>query len=171
MQNKKNNLNEETLNKIISTAYKDAGLVDRLKVYFLTKKDAEAKKIFNEYRITAQRVKNIQLDKYPGSLVKAIKIMPGKEKKSFGFKPVFAVSLLAAIITITVIWFNLKEADPVYSEAEIELAEKQMKESLVIVNKVFKKTEDLILEEVLQERIGKPVNKSLKIINNVLTGG
>jgi hypothetical protein len=165
------NLDEELRNKIIAAAYEDAGLVDRLKIYFLTKKDAEAKRIFNEYKATAESIKSIKLEECPDSVIESVKIQTTKEKKLFIQKPAFAVSLLVLIITVAVLMFQSKKEEPVYTKAEIELAEEQVKASLAIVNKVFKKTENLIQEEVLPKRVGKPIHKSLTIINEVLIGG
>ena len=47
----------------------------------------------------------------------------------------------------------------------------QVKTSLAILNKVFKKTENLIEDDILPKRVGKPVQKSFSIINQVLIGG
>ncbi|RPI73063.1 MAG: hypothetical protein EHM47_06855 [Ignavibacteriales bacterium] len=165
-------MNEELLNKIIAAAYKDAGLIDRIKIYFLAKKEPEVKKIFDEYRATASTIKNFPLERIPDSIVNSLKFETDR-KKPLVLKPayIFAVSIVAVTITIAVILFQIKKDEPVYSQAEIEFAEEQVKTSLAIVNKIFKKTENLIQEEILPKRVGKPIHKSLTIINNVLTGG
>jgi len=173
MHEKNYKIDEETLDKIIAAAYKDAGLIDRLKIYFHTKKDDEVKRIYNEYRNTAENVKKIPLDDCPDSVIKSPGIKKVKEKKSFILKPayVFAISFLVVSALVAVLLFQNKEKEPVYSKEEIELAEQQVKESLAIVNRIFRKTENLINEEVLPKRVGKPIHKSLSIINEVLIGG
>ncbi len=172
MPNIKHKTDDETLDKIIAAAYKDANLIDRIKIYFITKQDDKVKKIFNEYRAAAKAVKQIPLDECPGSIIESIKVKTVKEKNS-ALKPVymFAVSLIVVLSFIAVFWFQNKDTKRVYSTAEIELAEKQVKESFVIVNRVFKKTEKLIQNDILQKRVGKPVRQSLSIINEVLIGG
>jgi hypothetical protein len=173
MQDMKHKIDEEVLNKIIAAAYKDGGLVERIKVHLLSKKYPEVKRIFDEYRATAEKIKNVPLDKCPGSVVESIQTKTANQNKFFILKPayIFAAAFLVVTITASLIWFKSKEEKPVYTKAEIELAEEQVKESLAIVNKVFKKTENLIQDEVLPERVGKPIRKSLTIINDVLIGG
>jgi hypothetical protein len=173
MPDKKNKIDEETLDKIISVAYKDAGLIDRLKIYFLAKKNSEVKRIYNQYSNTALGVKKIPLDEVPDSIIESLQIKTVKVKKPFILKPayIFATSFLVVSALVAVLLYQNKEEDQIYTKAEIELAEQQVKESLVIVNRIFKKTENLIQEEVLPKRIGKPIHKSLSIINEVLIGG
>jgi hypothetical protein len=173
MPDKKNKIDEDIFNKIISAAYGDAGLIDRLKIYFLIKKNEEAKRIFNDYRITAANVKKIPLEECPDSIIESLKIKTTRAKNPLIFKPVYVFSITLIIVStfVAILLFSNKEKERVYTKAEIELAEKQVKESLVIVNRIFKKTEKLIQEEVLPKRIGKPIHKSLTIINDVLTGG
>ena len=173
MQAKKFIISEELLDKIISAAYKDATLIDRIKIYFLTKKYPEVKKIYNEYFKTAMNVKNIPLYKFPESSLREVELKTIRVNKSFYLKPsyAFAFSFLLIAGLVAVLFYQDKKEEPVYSKSEIELAEKQVKESLAIVNRIFKKTENLIQEEVLPKRVGKPIHKSLSIINEVLIGG
>lgn len=173
MHDKEYKMDAKTLDKIISAAYKDAGLIDRLKIYFLAKKDPEVKRIYNEYRYTANNIKKILLEECPDSIIESIQIKTIKVNKSFILKPayVFAISFLVVSALVAVLLYQNKKEEQVYSKAEIELAEKQVKESLAIVNRIFKKTENLIQEEILPKRVGKPIHKSLSIINEVLIGG
>lgn len=173
MQKIKDKIDEYILTKIIAAAYKDAGLIDRIKVYFLTKKNADIKRVYNEYRTTAKKIKNIQLEVCPDSIIELIKIKTKKEKRLFILKPVypFAVTFFIVTILAAILIFKTKEEKTVYTKAEIELAEEQVKNSLAIVNKIFKKTGNLINDDVLPKRVGKPIHKSLTIINDVLTGG
>jgi len=169
----KNKKDEDTLNKIISAAYKDAPLTDRLKVYLLARKNDEVKKIFDEYRITAGHIKKIKPDECPDYLIESVKAKVKPGEKIFILRPafIFTAALLIITITVSLLVFHNKEEKPVYSKTEIELAEKQVKTSLVILNKIFKKTENMIQEDILLRRVGRPVHKSLTIINDVLIGG
>lgn len=102
-----------------------------------------------------------------------MEVKTGKEKKSLIIKPAYAFAII--ILFVSVLVFVLlnqnKEKEQVYSKAEVAHAEMQVKTSLAILNKVFKKTENLIEDDILPKRIGKPVQKSFSIINEVLIGG
>jgi hypothetical protein len=174
MQDKKlNDISEEILDKIIAVAYKDASLKDRISIYFLAKKNLEAKRLLNEYRETAGNVKNVPLEECPDSVIKSLEIKTGEEKKSFVIKPAYAfvITILVISTLVFVLLNHNKEKEPVYTKAEVAQAEMQVKTSLAILNKVFKKTENLIEDDILRKRIGKPVQKSFSIINQVLIGG
>jgi hypothetical protein len=174
MQDKKHyKIDENTLDKIIAAAYKDASLADRIKIYLLAKRNPEVKRIFNEYRNTSNKIKEIPLYECPDSVTESLTIKTSKEIKSPVIRPAygFALAILIASTLIAILLNQNKEEEAAYTKAEIELAEQQVKESLAIVNKVFKKTENLIQEEILPKRVGKPIHKSLSIINEVLIGG
>ena len=55
-----------------------------------------------------------------------------------------------------------------YSKAELVLAAKQAKESFAIVASVMNKTEDKLKSDVFEEKINKPINKTLSIVNTYL---
>jgi hypothetical protein len=173
MQYSKYNIDEEMLDRIIAVAYKDAPLIDRMRIYSLAKKNPEVKKLLNEYRRTANSVKKVPLGKCPDAVIKSLEIKSRGENKSFILKPVYAFAITVLVIsTLVIVLLNQsKEKEHIYTKAEIELAEEQVKTSLAIVNRVFKKTEDLIEEDILPKRVAKPIYKSLSIINKVLIGG
>ncbi len=174
MQDKKlNNIDEEILDKIIAVAYKDASLNDRISIYLLAKRNPEVKRLLNEYMETAGNVKKVPLEECPDSVIKSLEIKTGKEKKSFVIKPAYAFAIIVLFVSalVFVLLNQNKEKEQVYSKAEVAHAEMQVKTSLAILNKVFKKTESLIEDDILPKRIGKPVQKSFSIINEVLIGG
>lgn len=174
MRNKKlSNIDEKTFDMIIAAAYKDAGLRDRIKVYFLVNKNPEAKRLYNEYRSTSDKVKRIPLDECPESITESLNIKTERKNKPLILKPAYIFAIAVIIVsTIVAILLNQNNGkEPVYTKAEIEQAEQQVKTSLAIVNRVFKKTEDLIEKDILPKRVARPLNKSLSIINEVLIGG
>jgi hypothetical protein len=174
MQDKKlNSISEEILDKIIAVAYKDASLNDKISIYFLAKKNPEIKSLLSEYRETAGNVKKVPLEECPDSVVNSLEIKTKKEKKSFIIKPsyAFAIVILFVSALVFVLTNQNKEEKPVYTKTEVEQAEIQVKTSLAILNKVFKKTENLIEDDILPKRVGKPIQKSFSIINEVLIGG
>ena len=174
MQNKKlNNIDEEILNKIIGVAYKDASLIDRIRTYFLAKKNPDVQRLLNEYRETAGNVRKVPLEECPDSVTKSLGIKKVKEKKSFIIKPAYAFAIVVLFVSalVFVLLNQNKEKEPIYTKAEVAQAEMQVKTSLAILNEVFKKTENLIEDDILPKRVGEPVQKSFSIINQVLIGG
>ncbi len=174
MQDKNlNDISEEILDKIIAVAYKDASLKDRISIYFVAKKNPEVNRLLKEYKETAGNVKKVPLEECPDFVIKSLEIKTGKEKKSFVIKPAyaFAITILVISTLVFVLLNHNKEKEPVYTKAEVAQAEMQVKTSLAILNKVFKKTENLIEDDILPKRVGKPVQKSFSIINQVLIGG
>ena len=174
MQDKKlNDISEEILDKIIAVAYKDASLKDRISIYFVAKKNPEVKRLLIDYRETAGNVKKVPLEECPDSVIKSLEIKTGKEKRSFVIKPAYAFAIIVLVIStlVFVLLNHNKDEEPVYTKAEVAQAEMQVKTSLAILNKVFKKTENLIENDILPKRVGKPVQKSFSIINQVLIGG
>jgi len=163
MQDKKlNSISEEILDKIIAVAYKDTSLNDRISIYFLAKRNPKVKKLLIEYRETAGNVKKVPLEECPDSVINSLKIETRKEKKSFFIKPVYAFAIIVLFVSalVFVLTNQNKEKETVYSKVEVEQAEIQVKTSLAILNKVFKKTENLIEDDILPKRVGKPIQKS-----------
>ena len=58
-----------------------------------------------------------------------------------------------------------------YSKAEIELAEKQFRQSMAIVGEAFKNAENSFSHEVLTKQVNKNLNRGSYLVNNILTGG
>jgi hypothetical protein len=173
MQDKKLNIDEEILDKIIAVAYKDASFKERISIYFLAKKNVEVKRLLNEYGETAGNVKKVPLEECPDPVIKSIELKTKKEKKSFIIKQAYAFAITIIVIsTLVFVLLNQnKEKKPVYTKAEVAQAEMQVKTSLAILNRVFKKTENLIEDDILPKKVGEPIQKSFSIINQVLIGG
>ena len=79
---------------------------------------------------------------------------------------------MALMITVGVTgYFIISSNDsPIngYSKAELTLAEKQAKESFAIVASIMNKTGNKLKNEVFVEKINKPINKTLIIVNTYL---
>ena len=74
--------------------------------------------------------------------------------------------ILIAAITFSV--FNQNDFAPQYTQQEIELADKQTRDALAIVTKIFKSAENKIKED-FNTRVKKPINKGLKIVDDLFT--
>ena len=65
-------MNDKLREKTISVAYSDAGIVDRLVVYWTAMYREEVKAMLEEYRITAKEVHHLEEDIYPGERIEMI---------------------------------------------------------------------------------------------------
>ncbi len=184
MNTPQNKIDEMLLEKIIRTAYNDAGLIEKFIVNIKALKDPLVKKLLNEYTQTAHAVKSISQYECPDNLfadiLKQKQISP-ELKKSYA-TDVFGLitkqpSLLAASFTIVIVVFivalfsNRVNVEQQYTHAEIQIAEQQVKESLIIVGRVFKKTQARLEEEIIGKQVREPLNESFKILNNLFIGG
>jgi len=176
-------INEALLNRIISAAYSDAGLIEKIKIYFLAARNKRVKKLLEEYKITARAVHSLEQEKCPDTILKSIKNeLSTKENKiitlvsdflySVLYRP--AISALAAVLFIsTLLFFVLfnKTVNKQYSDAQVQLAEKQVKRSLVLVNKIFERTTFKLENDILKKQVAEPVNKGISTINDLFKGG
>jgi len=177
-----NKINEKLLDKIISVAYSDAGLYDRLVVWIKAMRNPEVEKMLSEYKLTAKSVHQIAESELPESTISPVRQqIKGRQKNdfigsiiySFASKPLLSASMAGIIILIiiSVLLFFNPPPEQKYTRAEIEIAQQQLGTSLAIVNKVFRKTEIKIDEEVLSKHVSKPLNKGLIYLNEYLIGG
>ncbi len=75
------------------------------------------------------------------------------------------------ITIVGIILFNNPAPEYTYTKVEIELAQQQLQESIAIVNKVFHKVETELDTDVMPIYVGKQVNKSFNLLNDLLIGG
>ncbi len=177
-------LNEEMLNKIISVAYGDATLKDEFIVLRAAKQNPEISKALNSYKQTAKEVNVLREEEYSDDLLRNVvrKNFPAlKNATSFLFdfySMVFSrpiISALTTIILIITIVTTLIINKPVqynykYSETEIINADKQARQALAIVGRFFKQTQSTLENEIMGERVAKPINEGIGIVNNILEG-
>lgn len=175
-------MNEKLLNKIINAAYGSAGITDRLVVWLNVKKNSEAEKIFNEYKKTASAVKTLKQAQCPEAIVNkalAEAELSKKRKHSINLSRVFFTkgfafgSIVALVIAVTTaLYLNKKEnTEEVYTEEQIELAEKQTKEALALVGKVLNNSKTILKNEVLYKQVSKPINVSIRTVNYLFKKG
>lgn len=173
-------IDEQLHDKIINAAYGDAGIFDKIKIYFLAKKYTEVKSLFNEYRATSKAVHSIEKEFMPDELLEKIKPQTGVkefQKNSFFFdfytfiftRPVSSAIAAAALIILIITSVFIKGPDITnqYSKEEIALANKQTKQALAIIGKVFSNTENTLKNDILAKRVGQPINEGLGMINNL----
>lgn len=166
-------ISEEYLDKIISVAYKDTGLFDRLKIYFDARKNPDIKKILDEYRTTAKSVHSLLQEEFQGKSTKF------KSKRSdwllnyiniFFRRPIISTAMALMIIAGVMGYFIIDRNNSTngYSQNELAVAEKQAKESFAIIASIMNKTEDKLKNEVFYQKINRPINKTITILNTYL---
>ncbi len=177
-------LNEEMVNKIISVAYEDASLLDRIKVMRAASRNNEVHNLLNLYKTTANEVKQLGEEEFSREIFKSIenRTVPVKrttDKFIYDFisiilsrpivSTVTSVILIAAIIASLIINKPV-EYSYVYTTAEITEAEKQAGYAFAVVGNFFKETHSTLQKEVFGNAVAKPFGQSIRIINNLLEG-
>lgn len=178
MKRKQFEITEEVANKIISAAYKDAGWFNRFIVWRWSRKYEEVKKLFDAYSATASEVKKIKEEECPGELLNSATSQPKKTYGFFGdfYTVVFArpaVSFAVFAVIVSAIVFSVvrnKTVEYEFTESEIVEADKQAQQAFAIVGSIFKQTKSTLENDVLGDKVAKPLNKGLGIINNLLEG-
>ena len=181
-----NKLDQKLFDKIIRVAYGDAGIIDRIYVNLKASSNQKIKELLEEYKHTADAVHHVKQENVPDQIIKLVTNRTAKEKHKssllsglsyivfliFGRKTIPAIAL-AIIFVIIVSFILLRNETPThkYSKAEIELAEKQFRESIAIVGKVFEKAEKDFSNEILNKQINKNLNRGYFLVNNILIGG
>ncbi len=176
-------INKNLLHRIISVAYGDAGFFEKVRIYLLASRNSEVNRLLNEYKRTVKALHTLEQDECPAEVLDKVKISTGLDKNvpsrlSFNFfyplfyKPVFsAIAILVFISGIVFFLLIHNTNENSYSKSQIQLAEKQVKQSLVLVNRVFNRTADTIENDVLKEQVAKPVHEGISTINNLFNGG
>lgn len=166
-------INENTINKIIRFAYGDASLTEKLEIFIQILLNKEIKNIYSEYRFTAKEIHSIKLENIE------LNNLPNKNKeRTNNFNKIISFILLrpigisyASIVLVlgVIVMFILfdKNNEIHYTQAEILQAEQDVKYSLAIIGKVFNETEKKLKEDIINNKIRKPIKKGFEIINTL----
>jgi hypothetical protein len=177
-------MNEKTADKIISVAYGDASLIDRISVGILIMQDKEALELYKEYKRTAAEVHDTASEEFPDSSLDKVYSETGVKKErrrgiSFDVFSVFisrpliasaSVVLLAGLLVVTM-FIKTREPEAVYSQKEIELAEAQTSQVFKVINDAFENAGRIVKENILKENVAKPMNESVEKISNIISKG
>jgi hypothetical protein len=170
------------LDKIISVAYNDASLFDKIKIFRAVAIDSKVRELYSTYKKTAWEVKQLQKDVCPEEFLKSIELKTIQStKKRDGFlldlfsiiynRPVIsALTTLILIISIITALIINKPIKYNYSQAEIMKADKEARYALELVGKVFKQTNSTFQQEVLGEKVSRPFRESIGFVNNLFKG-
>ncbi len=179
------NINEKLLNKIITTAYGDGSIADKISIYAKVITNGEIRKVFFEYRKTKRTIHTMKHFEMDPSF--DLKLSEKLTKSKGSHIPLFAELYLlfiekpyvpsTAILLITAaIVGNLLFKSPVqqitykerFTKAEITEANAQAKFALALVGDVLVQTKKEVAAEIMIKQVAEPINEGLIIINNLL---
>jgi hypothetical protein len=174
---------DELLNKVISVAYGDAAIKDKIEIYFLSLKNEDVKKVLKEHRKIALAAHKIDFEECPDNVIEKVSATIKSENlKShsmfvdiysiFFRRPIFISTVAAAIIlaVISTFIFDRPEIKQQYTQQQIEQADSEVRYSLALVASVLNKTKNTVEKEVFEDRVNKPIRKSLFMINDYIQG-
>ncbi len=182
---KQYNLNDEKfLYSIISVAYGDAGIIEKFRINLAARKDPRVKQLLDEYKLTADAVSEIPPSECPDYIIEKVEKETGTGERKvsstrlrftelFIGKPQFsaAIAIVVVGLIVSVLLINQPSRKPEYNKVQVELAEKQVKQSLALISRVLYSTGDKVENDIITQQVVKPVSKSLTIINNLFDGG
>ncbi len=189
MNEKTKNIDPGVNDLLINAAYGSAGFFDRLKVKKIIKNDPELRAIYNEYKSTADSVHSLENEAMPDSVLHNAELITESKlsKRGSSFlddllsvffgKPQLTFVVTAVIIAmVTLSIFKNHENDidfesSQFTRAEVELANKQAKQALMLVGQILNSTSSQVTEEIIPTKVVKPINESLEYVNELFKKG
>lgn len=176
-------IDKDYVDKIISVAYGDGRLFDKIEVYLKAYSNPLVRNILNDYKATAKAVKSVSKEYVSPELLKNVQSRTNNQDnlvislfanfvKTIITKPIYSAS--AAIIIISVSSFLLlrqPKHEQAYSKEQVVMAEKQVKESFAIVGKILARTQNKLTNEVMTNDVARPIHRGTIIIDNLFNGG
>lgn len=166
--------------RIISVAYGDAGLIDRLILFLGSLGNPEIKTELKMYRETAKTVRSLGEDSCPDEVLNRIKgrSIPVRVKDQAFLSDLAAIiinkplaSALTTIIFITVvaaaIIFN-RPVEKTFTQQEIAAADKQARYALQLIGSIMSQTEQTLKKEILSDRVASPIRQGIDIVNSLI---
>jgi hypothetical protein len=176
-------ISEGYIAKIISVAYGDGSLFDKIEVYLKACSNPLIKNILNDYKAAAKSVKYVRKEYASTGLLKNVQselnirenllvsLLAGLYKALI-MKPVYSVAAVIIIISVsTFILLRQPEHQPAYSKEQVALAEKQVKYSFALVEKILARTQNKITKDVISNDVIQPIKKSTVVVYNLFNGG
>ncbi len=176
-------ITDEFVDKIISTAYGDGSLFDKIDVYLKAFSNQQVRRILNDYKAVAKSVKNISGEFAPVEVVKSVQKDLNIHDNFFDsffsglykliiLKPAYSAAVLVIIMSVSVfIFLRHPEQKPAYSKVQITQAEKQVRESFDLVGRILARVQIKVTNQVLNNDVARPIQKGTSVINNLFNGG
>ena len=171
---KSSKISEALLDRIISVAYGSASYIEKRRIEKLASEDKTIQELLSEYKKTANAVHSIPLEEYNGKL--KIQTITDSNKSIFDDiyqiligKPLVSVAAtILLIFAITFSLFNNRELTyEGYSLAEVQKANIESKQALMIVNEIFSKTKEQLTNDILINEVSKPIKEGIKTVDKL----
>ncbi len=171
---KSSKISEEMLDRIISVAYGSASFLEKRRIEKLASENEAIKELLEEYKRTANAVRSIPKEEYNGVL--KIQTITDSNKSIFddiyqiliGKPLVSAAATILLIFAITFSLFNNRELTyEGYSIAEVQKANIESKQALMIVNEIFSKTKKQLTNDILINEVSKPIKEGMNTVNKL----
>ncbi len=171
---KSSKVSEELLDRIISVAYGSASFLEKRRIEKLASENETIQELVNEYKNTANAAHSIQKEEYKGKLKiqtisdSNLSIFDDIYQILIGKPLVSAAATILLIFAITFSLFNNRELTyEGYTLAEVQKANYESKQALLIVNKIFSKTKKQLTEDILINEVSKPIKEGMNTVNKL----
>lgn len=189
MNNKIKNIDPGEKDLIINAAYGSANLLEKMKAKKLMRENSVLKDIYNEYKSTADSVHELEKEKMPDTILqnaeKTTEVNITRKEYSFfnDLAAIFfskpqlafiATAIVAALLIFSLITKQNNEIDfdnSQYTKNEVELANKQAKQTLMLVSQILSSTQASVTEDIIPNRVIKPINESFEYVNDLFKKG
>lgn len=175
-------LSDDLKKKIISVAYGDANILDRIYVLWIARANKDVEIELDEYKRTAELVHSME-EQCPDELMTGLRLnnypMP-KSKSSITTdfisiiinKPV-ASALVTAILLITVVLSVIinRPVQKQYNQVEIQKANEDARYALQFIGNIMNNTKEKLEKEIITKHVVKPIGQGIEIVNKLLIKG
>jgi len=168
-------MNKEKRELLIKAAYGDLSPWEKLKAFLIIKKSKEAGEFYNSYKKTADKVRELRKEKLPQETFEKLNALVAektgrKHSGSFVSSPGLVVAfsiLLIAIFTFTFLKRNTNFYGQ-YNEQTVENAREETLASLKLVAKIFSKTQKMVVDDILVNKVSHPINNGLNQVEKII---
>jgi len=141
---------------------------------------SDCRHLYQEYTTVIKNLRALDIVECPDEVLDKVyeKIAVQEQPKQTSFLSIMThylwprkMSLAGGLAVIVIMVFtffpslilwNGPEKSPTYSEAEIKLADQQVKQALACLHKVTRKTHDMLEKEILINQVTKPFYQTVK---------
>lgn len=174
--------------KIISAAYGDSGLGDRLRVFLHLKRCGKCNSLYREYKRTAVTFTSLKQQKCPSTVTDRVENRIGIKKNNnvnlfdrmldfIFYKPNYALSGTVLLIIITV-FLSVQLSDMYttmpehyYTDAEIRKAHEEIEKTFAMIVPVVHNAQVDIRDKIIMSQIVPPVRRSVEKTNQLFIQG
>ncbi|MBS3944502.1 MAG: hypothetical protein KGZ42_03315 [Melioribacter sp.] len=175
-------LGDDLKKKIISVAYGDANILDRVYVLWLARTNKNVKKDLDEVKRTAELVHSME-EQCPDELIARLKLnkYPVPKSKSSILTDFISIIInrpaasvfvtIALLITVVLSIILNRPAKQQYSHTEIQKANEEARYALQLIGNVMTNTKEKLEKEIITEHVVKPIGQGIEIVNKLLIKG